>query len=234
MPTPLQIEPDYQEGYDTWKADQGPAGASAILSSIKPVLDTAVSTYGGLSAGPTLKTKAKTIVLDALPKYDPAKGKLKPFLMSHLQGLRRSAGDETSTIKIPERIKLDHSMLVRATHDLTDSLNRPPSDAELADHTGISVNRIGKIRSAAMPAVGQAYSDVPATPVGQKSDQGWDTFVYLTLPPQDQLIMEYSRGWNGRPTLGTAEIAKLLRVTPAAVSQKKARIQAILDERGSQ
>lgn len=232
--TQLQIEPEHSDAYQAWKADSGPAGASAVLSSVKPIIDTAVSTYGGPSSGPTIRTKAKTIVLDSLPKYDPTKGRLKPFLMSHLQGLRRAAGDETATIKIPERIKLDHSMLVRATHDLTDELNRPPSDAELADRTSISLARIAKIRRAAAPGVGQAYADVPATPVGQMQDEGWDKFVYHTLPPQDQLIMEYSRGWQGRPVLGTAEIAKLLRVTPAAVSQKKARIQGLLDSRKMQ
>ena len=229
MPNPLQIEPEFAPSYDLWKADPGPAGSASMLTAVKPVIDTAVKTYGGLSSGPTIRSHAKRIVLDSLPKYDGNKGKLKPFLMSHLQGLRRIAGDETATIHIPERIRLDHNLLTKATNDMRDDLGRPPSDGELAEQTGISIARIGKVRHAAIPAVGEGYEHVTAKPIGHH-DTTWHDFVYHTLRPEDQLIMEYSHGMRQRPVLGTAEIAQLMRVTPAAISQRKKRIQDLLDQ----
>ena len=59
----------------------------------------------------------------------------------------------------------------------------------------------------------------------------WNDFVYAGLSPSDQFIMQHTLGLYGNPKLPTGEIARRLRITPGAVSQKAARIQAQLDAR---
>ena len=59
----------------------------------------------------------------------------------------------------------------------------------------------------------------------------WANFVYGDLGPTDQLIMDMTLGRNGRRRASTQEIARRLNITPGAVSQRAAKIQAMLDKR---
>jgi DNA-directed RNA polymerase specialized sigma subunit len=150
--------------------------------------------------------------------------------MSHLRGLQRAAGKETELIHIPERTKLERNSLMQAEAELTDSLSRPPADSELSDYMGLPLKRIQQIRKYHSPAVGATYEGMPTVGTSETEDSGWQKFVYYSLTPIDQLIMEHTRGWNGKPVLGTNELAKKLKITPAAISQRKAKIQAMIDE----
>lgn len=232
MKTPkLKIEPEYEPSFTAWQMDPTPDTGAQFLTTIKPVIDDAVGLFGGQAAGPALKAQAKVIAMDAAKKYKPETGKLRPFLMSHLQGLRRVAATETQPIKIPERLRLDNRTVQAATTELQDELGREPADSEVADRTGLSLKRLGNIRKLMFATTSSKYENAASNVVGEEGDKGWESFVYHTLPPQDQLVMEYSQGWNNRPILGTSEIAKKLNVSAAAVSQRKARIQALIDQR---
>ena len=54
--------------------------------------------------------------------------------------------------------------------------------------------------------------------------------VYYDLDDTNQSIMEYTLGLHGAPVLENREIANRLGITAGAVSQRKAKIQAMLDE----
>ena len=58
----------------------------------------------------------------------------------------------------------------------------------------------------------------------------WHKYIYNTLPPQMQFVMDHSLGTNGKPILSTAELARRRGVSAAAISQQKAKIQSLLDE----
>ncbi len=55
-------------------------------------------------------------------------------------------------------------------------------------------------------------------------------FLYHDLDPYDQVILEYGLGLNGSPKLPAAQIARRLKLSPGAVSQRASRIQQQLDE----
>ena len=55
-------------------------------------------------------------------------------------------------------------------------------------------------------------------------------YVYRSGGPLDQKFMEWSSGMHGKPALSNQEIAKRLHITPAAISQRKAKIAEKLSE----
>ena len=57
----------------------------------------------------------------------------------------------------------------------------------------------------------------------------WLKIVYDDLQPVDQRVMELTLGLNGQSKLSNQEIAARLRISPGAVTQRKAKIQAVLD-----
>lgn len=239
-----QIEPEFEQEYSAWKADPSPKTTGALLRKLDPVIDAGVKNYGLGSSGPALKGRARRITLQALSGYDPARGRLKGYLNSHLQGLRRIATHQTAAISLPEQVMLDQQHLFEAEQRLRDDLGRPPSDLELSDETGLSMKRLAHVRSMTPAAVegqlrapgedGTLEHFAPAALVpGQDSgDNAWLDLVYRSLPPTDQVIFEHHFGWNGKPVLEAKEVAKMLRVTPARISQKKAEIQRLIDSRG--
>lgn len=235
-----KLEPEYADAFNAWKVDPTPATRTQMLTTVNPVIDTAIRSYG--NASPTLRSRAKQMTLTALDTYDPSKGRLKTHLISQLQGLRRHAAREQNIISIPEQVGLDQAWLRTAETELADDLGRDPSDAEIADKTGISRKRMTYIRqfrgavaeSGAMNQSpdGEDFSEPASRGLG-KDDEGeaWLDFVYTDLGPTDRVIMDYTLGRNGSPRLALQEIARRLGITPSAASQRAAKIQRMIDER---
>lgn len=232
------IEPEFDEPYNAWLKEQNPISNSAILKAVDPIISGAVANQGA-AAGPILKSKARRIVLDALPKYDPKQGPLKKFLNSHLQGLRRMAASQSNPVSVPERVALDRHHLFEVSERLEDELGRPPDDIELADAAGMPLKRIAHVRSYMRPvsegklsAIGEATGGdlMPGVTLPGQDTKRWALdFVYQSLPSRDRLIMEHTLGLNNKEKLNTAKLAALLRVTPAAISQRRAKIQQMVD-----
>jgi DNA-directed RNA polymerase specialized sigma subunit len=231
--------PEYTTAWQSWKKEDTPQTRTALLESVRPVLDDAVRAYGAGSQGsPTLRTRAKLMALQAMQTYDPAKSPLRTHLMSHLRGLQRVGAREAAAISVPEQVALDWRRLHHAERNLEDNLGRAPSDQELADHTGFSLKRIkhvrknrGSIPTGVLAAQPSDAPMPPIRPVGQTDDDAWINIVYHDLSPRDQVILQHTLGWNGNSVLNTAELAAKLGVTPGLISQRRRTIQDLLDQR---
>ena len=233
------LEEEFAPHYQAWRQAPGPESGDKLIKAIDPVLTSALRTYVGPQYSPAMKSKAKVMALRAAETYDPSKAKLRTHLMFQLQGLHRPAAQEFNILHLPEQVGLDRFHLDRAENELRDELGRDPSTPELADHTGLSVRRIGYIRKY-KPAFAQGSmqrttsegEDIwePAV-VGGQDPRAWHELVYNDLHPIDQTIMEYTLGLHGKPTLQNQELAKKLNLSPGAISQRKAKIQQKLNMR---
>lgn len=239
VPPGWRIEPNYVNAYQAYAADPSPTNTDAMLAAADPILRMGVSTYGNDS--PIMRGHARRIAVESLPRYDPTKAGLKTHLMSHLQGLQRLAARRDRVLSVPERMLLDRNRLRAATAELADDLGRDPSDSELADRVKIPMKRIAEIRKY-RPAVthGQVASSAAAV---AGSPDAFDAAVrrpggglrraellYHDLSPPDQVILERTLGLRGKPVATGREIAAALGISPSAVAQRAARIQAQLDE----
>lgn len=236
-PVPISAPPTPDAAgaaHAAYVSDPTPERADAYLAAIKPWLSTAVRAYAGPDAPPSVWSRGRRIALDAAPKYDAAKGaQLRTYLMTHWQGLRRAAAQASSPVRVPEQSAIDSSRLDRHAADLRADLGRDPSDAELADASGIPLTRIARARKATRAVAESAIPEGVAHVETAETLDDRDArirFLHHSLPPTDQLVLEMSLGLHGRPKAGTAEIAEALGVTPGAVSQRKTRIERLLAE----
>ena len=107
----------------------------------------------------------------------------------------------------------------------------------MADYTGLSLRRLEHIQKFTLPvaesrfsvATEEAEGFMPA--VKQEPSAAWLELIYQDLTPVDQNILDWTLGLHGQQQLSNQEIAARLRLSPGAVSQRKAKIQAILDQR---
>lgn len=239
---PQGVGEDFEPTFQQWQKNRTPETNTKLLSSVQPVIDTALSSYAGSNVSPTIKSRARLMALRAMESYDPQKGNVRTHLLSQLQSLRRLTAQAQNIISIPEQVGLDYQRLHESENELRDRLGRDPTDDELSDHTNLSVRRIRKVRGFHKPLAegttiiengdesqdGGVASTIPGS---TNAADAWMNFVYDDLSPTDKLIMDLTLGRNGRRRASTQDIARRLGITPGAVSQRAAKIQTMLDKR---
>lgn len=226
------LEPEYADAYRAYSRDRSPAAASKLLEAVKPVIGEALKSYAGTEAGSvTMAANAKRLALEAVRRYDPARAKLRTHLLSHLRGLRRQAARSAGAVYVPEVHRIDAQRVDAALPDLRDRLGRDPSDAELSAATGLDLKRIANARAVTGALTGSQVNDeVSSTRTDPAAWEQWLKIVYHDLDPVDQVILEHSFGLHNKPVLPANEIAARVGLSNGAVSQRKVKIQNMLDE----
>lgn len=234
----ILTEPDLVEVYNAWKhGGMNPQSNSALLKAIQPWVEQSILASGGDPRNRALRAKANMMAIAYMRNYDPYKSSIKNYLYGQMQGLRRVVGDE-QIIRIPERAALQRQAVEEAEKDLADKLGRAPTDNEIADKIGMSLRILKNIRSMNVP---MSESGMNATlesddnyiassiPGQNTGEQAWEEYVYDSLPPRSQAVMERMYGMHGRKPESAETIAKSLKISRAAVSQHKKKIDSMLD-----
>jgi DNA-directed RNA polymerase specialized sigma subunit len=230
------LEPQYRDAFNAWKQKPSPGSTGFLVRTIEPEISKGINMHVG-KPNPLIRSRARKLTIQALSSYDPSRGvKLGTHVINQLQGLKRINRQQTTILKTPERVGIEQNRVRLAEQELQDELGRDPSMVELADYTGLSTKRLKHLqrfhqgmsegRFAQMGEDGEGFD--PA--VEEQGDDPWIELVYGDLDPVNQKIMEWTLGLNGQPVRPNQDIAMKLGITPGAVSQRKAKIQALLDE----
>jgi len=140
---------------------------------------------------------------------------------------------------IPERIMLASQQMEGAEVELEDRLGRLPTTDELADHMGMSVKQIERIRRTGHAQNTGAYAtpteegDLMSPAVRRNIPQEYlHEFVFSALEndPISKFIYENDNGLHGRKVLSNQDLAKKLRLSTGAVSQRRKRILEIVNK----
>lgn len=238
---PASQDNSVEAAYGRWQQDQNPANLSQVVDAAKPHLSKAVQRHLRTS-DPVAMGKAKSLFIASLPRYDAQMSSLPTFIDRQLQPLIRWQATRQGTLRLPDRMRTESAALSNAEKQLQDENGRAPSTRQLADYTGLSTRRIANLRrakintftaSADMGEVADGTADqfgdmaVHNDPAAAKA---WINFVRHDLNDIDQFILERTLGLDGNDKLSNKDIAESLRISPGAVSQRKMRIQQLLDK----
>lgn len=210
-----------------------PQLGSQVLKQIDPHIASAVYSHTK-SNSTVLISQARIMAMRALPKYD-GRSSIQTFLHSQLLPLKRQAAAQATGVKVPRSVPQDKRKLNTAFDDLTDRLGREPSFAELSDASGIPLKRIHQLNKINLPMLSDTEFSGDDDSVMMAGDQAvedrsqiWEKTVYHGLDPINQYIMQHTTGLYGAKVLANEAIAKHLNISPAAVSQRKSKIDAQL------
>lgn len=219
----------------SWQKTQDRAQAGEILRELDPYIQTSVNKYAGGS--PVAVGKARGMTIKALQTYDPQKASPQTFIDRQLQGLKRWNQQYVGGVKLPSRMILERRRMLNTETEFEDEHGRPPNTAELADRLNIPIKKIQTLREMrfAVPESTEiSNQDDEVTYLGDMSTKSyqdkWVELVYHDLDDRDKIILEHTVGLYGKRPMSSQNIAKKLRITPAAVSQRSKRIQALLDQ----
>ena len=97
-------------------------------------------------------------LLNAIERFEPKRGEeFVAFAVPTVAGeIKRHIRDRTSTVRLPRRLHEASVRLPGAREELTASLGRAPSRAELAEAVGVTSDDLGRLESATARALEEA------------------------------------------------------------------------------
>lgn len=215
-----------ENAYADWLREKTPESMARVLEAYAPTINSEITRYAGPK--PLLRSKAKVLTVSAVKSFNPMSGaRLNSWIVTNLKPLARYSIQQRD-IHIPEVAARQAAELAAVADRLQDELGRDPTDEELADETGLSVNRVSSVRKKAVAAVTSSSFDetdtedasaVPGVVEPSKVPFAQEA-VYADLSPEDRFIFDSVTGMHGVPKRPGLQVAKLLGISPAAVSQR--------------
>lgn len=215
-----------------WK--QAPAGfdkerrLSALLSNFGGSIGFGLNSFRGAPLPmATMELEAKRIAAEAFNDYSPTAGmSLSSFITTRVkQRLSRYVGTYQNVARLPEHQIQQIGPLREAVADLTSRWNREPTTEELADHLGLPVKHITRLRKNLRQDLMAETGGLDATDTYETDpDYAKAMMVYYSLNTQEKQAFDFLLGAHGQPRLSASEIATRLKISAGRVSQLKTSI----------
>ncbi len=233
------------ETYIQWKNNPTSENLGKLLQELEPVLYNEVKKYSmhDYASPVIMMAHAKNLAINAIYRYNPTKGtKLTSWVVSQLQPLSRISL-KMRPVQVPELAYRQLAEINKKERDLMSELGRLPSIEELADYTGLSVNRLKKLKAKTVALSSEsaivsnnadssedsnivAISTFTSDPSGYIFDA-----VYNSLNNErDKFIFKAKTGYKGTPRLQNKEIATRLGVSPAFITQRSNEITKMIQD----
>ncbi len=206
-----------------WKRTKDPITMNALLKSMDPYLQSHVNKF---STSPlprqAIESQARILAVKGFQTYDPNKGAaLNTHLGHELKHLTRYVLEYQNVGKIPENRGIAISKFQNIKSNLKEELMREPTVLELADRLQWSAAEVERMQT-------ELRQDLNV--VQGKEEAFFDTgfnvtdmrhevvqFVYYSVDPEQQKILEYWFGLGGNPKLTVDEMAVRLNKSPAQI-----------------
>lgn len=207
-----------------WKeSGEDPQHLDPLLTSLQPLIHNRLKVFQGRVPiqKEVLHSQATDITIKGLRKFDPSRAQMKTLLTNELRSMQRYVMQHQNLSRITEDRAKKIGQYNRATADLTETMSRPPTAQELADHMKVSVKTVtrlqGELREDLLSSGAMEDPFIEETPRAREVMQ----LIQYELTPTEMQAFEYLTGFGGKPKLSPGATAKRLGWSGPKVSQVK-------------
>jgi len=193
--------------YHQWNKTKSREDMGKLVNQLSPLIYKEVSRASGTLPTAALNAEAKKWTVKAIQTFEPERGfALATHVMNYLPKVRRLNYKYQNAVRLPENMQLQFHEYNKSLAQLSDELNRDPTEEEMAKHLGWSKAYVVKFKGSLYADLLEGASEKPAE-LSHYSDNSI-LFKHLLeqLTPQERMI------WDLNKELSSTELAAKLGV----------------------
>lgn len=180
-----------QELFNKWKASGSKKDLGELVNHLSGVIYQEVNRQSGTLPSSALSAEAKTWAIKGIQTYDPSKGtQLSTHITNYLQRVRRMNYKYQNAVRLPENMQLQYRQWNSTIQNLTDELNRDPTDAEIAQALGWSKPQVVKYRNSLYSDLSESASDKPAEFTQYNENSELMAYLMSQLTSDEKFILD--------------------------------------------
>src|ERR1022692_154472 len=187
------------DAYNHWKQTGDKTSLGLLVKQLHPVIYSQVERVSGTLPKAALSAEAKKWTVKAIESYDPTKGAaLATHVLNYLPKIRRLNYKFQNSARLPENLQLQYTNFQTGVSHLQETLNREPTDEEIAKQLGWSKPLVTRFKASLYDDLVESASQRPNEVTQFNDNKFLLDHILSQLTPEEKFILIDSPNMNAQ------------------------------------